>query len=170
MVDGADLAALVPDLSAAQVARIRAAATAVEAVRLPEDTFRWGWWPDNLRKDPVASHIQFVVVGTSLRLFWSASDWLELALSVAREESPRLTVSATIEVACWCDPDHNMHVVRSEERLVGTAAALTEAFESAADAVVRWAGESHDPLVVRAAAGLPNPQPQQVRSAADPCT
>jgi hypothetical protein len=67
-------------------------------------------------------------------------------------------VSATIEVACWCDPDHNMHVLRSEERFVGTAAALTVAFESAADAVVRWAGESHDPLVHRDAAGLPNPQ------------
>ena len=88
------------------------------------------------------------------------SDWLEFALCVVREQRPRLTVAATIEVACWCDPDHNMHVVRSEERLVGTAIALTEAFESAADAIVRWAGETHDPLVRRAAAGLPNPEPR----------
>jgi hypothetical protein len=158
--DGADLTALFPDLSAGEVARMRAAARGVEAVRLPDDTFRWDWWPENLRKDPVDKGIQLVVLGTTLTLFNNPGDWLELALRVVREQRPRLTVSATIEVACWCDPDHNMHVVRSEERLVGTATALTEAFESAADAVVRWAGDSRDPLVHRAAAGLPNPEPR----------
>ena len=158
--DGADLTALFPDLSAGEVARMRAAARGIEAVRLPDDTFRWGWWPENLRNDPVDKGIQLVVLGTTLTLFNNLSDWLELELCVVREQRPRLTVSATIEVACWCDPDHNMHVVRSQERLVGTATALTEAFESAADAVVRWVGESHDPLVHRAAAGLPNPEPR----------
>jgi hypothetical protein len=129
-------------------------------VRLPDATFRWDWWPENLRKDPVDKGIRLVVLGTTLTLFNNFSDWLELALCLVREQRPRLTVSATIEVACWCDPDHNMHVVRSEERLVGTATALTEAFESAADAVVRWAGENRDPLVHRTAAGLPNPEPR----------
>lgn len=158
--DRADLTALFSDLSAEQAARMRAAAERVEAVRLPDDTLRWDWWPDNLQKDPIDKRIQLIVLGTTLTLCNNLSDWLELALRVVREQRPRLTVSATIEVGCWCDPDHNMHAVRSEERLVGTATALTEAFESAADALVRWAGGSRDPLVHRAAAGLPNPVPR----------
>jgi hypothetical protein len=158
--DGADLAALFPDLSAGQVARMRAAARGVEAARSRDDVFRWDWFGENLPKDPVDKGVQLVVVGTTLTLFNNLSDWLELALCVVREQRPRLTVSATIEVACWCDPDHNMHVLRREEWLVGTATALTATFESAAAAVVRWAGESHDPLVHRAAAGLPNPEPR----------
>jgi hypothetical protein len=158
--DGAELTALFPDLSAGDVARMRAAARAAEAVRSRNDTFLWDWFPENLQKDPIDNGIQLVVLGTTLSFRKNLSDWLELALSVVREQRPRLTVAATIEVACWCDPDHNMHVVRSEERLVGTAIALTEAFESAADAVVRWAGESHDPRIRRAAAGLPNPEPR----------
>lgn len=142
---------------------MRAAARGIEAVRSPDDTLRWDWFPENLQEDPVdKGGIQLAVLDTTLTLFNNLSDWLELALVlwVVREQRPRLTVSATIEVACWCDPDHNMHVVRSEEWLVGTATALTEAFESAAGAVVRWAGEGRDPLVHRAAAGLPNPEPR----------
>jgi hypothetical protein len=158
--DGADLTALFPDLSAREVARMRAAARGVDVVRLRDDAFRWDWFPEHLQKDPVDKSVQLSVLGTTLTLFNKLGDWLELELWVVREQRPRLTVSATIEVACWCDPDHNLHVLSCEERLVGAAAALTEAFESAAAAVVRWAGESHDPLVQRAAAGLPNPEPR----------
>lgn len=155
--DRADLRALSAELSAADVARMRVAAEAVEAVRPAGDSFRWDWWPENLHKDPVPEDVQLIVLGTTLTLFDDLSDWLELSLCVVREWQPRLTVSATMEAACWCEPDHNVHVVRREERLVGTATALTEAFESASAALVRWAGEVHDPRVHRAAAGLPNP-------------
>jgi hypothetical protein len=158
--DDADLTALFPDLSVVEAARMRAAARTVEAARSRDDAFRWDWFPDNLHKDPVDKTVQLLVLGTTLRLFNNLGDWLELELWVVREQRPQLTVAATSEVACWCDPDHNLHVLSCEERLVGTAAALTEAFESAAAAVVRWSGESHDPNVQRGAAGLPNPEPR----------
>ena len=155
--DRANLTELFADLSAEQATRMRAAAEGVEAVRLPDDIFRWDWWPENVRKDPPDNRTQLLVLGTTLTLFNNLSDWLELAICVVRERRPTLTVSAAVEVACWCHPDHNMHSVRRKEQLVGTAAAMTEAFESAAASVRRWAAGSHDPLVHRTAAGLPNP-------------
>jgi len=145
---------LFPDFSAAEAARTRAAAGRIETARLPEDTGKWDWWPEHLGVDPVHKDIQPIIAGTTLTLSNSGVDWLELALCIVRETRQRLTVSATVEVACWCDPDHNMHVVRKDEHLVGTGTALASAFESAGSALERWAGGSHDPDAYRAAAGL----------------
>ncbi|MFF1816079.1 hypothetical protein ACFVWG_02205 [Kribbella sp. NPDC058245] len=153
-LDGVDLTALVADMSAEDAARMRVAARLVDEVRLPKDTLRWDWWPENLQVDPVDKWVQSLVLGTTLVLYDDAGDRLELNLYVVREQRPRLTVAATLEVACWCATDHGMHVLRLEEQLVGTARPLAEAFETGADAVVRWAAGSHDPVAQRAAAGL----------------
>ncbi|MCR6488720.1 hypothetical protein M8542_38415 [Amycolatopsis sp. OK19-0408] len=152
-----DWSSFVADLSAAEAARIRAAAERVEAARPPEDTGQWDWWPEHVGIDPGGKTTQLIIAGTTLTPSNNGVDWLELDLSIVREQRPRLTVSATLEVACWCDPDHGIHVVHSEEHLVGAAPALTAAIESAAAALERWAAGSRDPSVHRATAGLPNP-------------
>ena len=155
MFDEVELDVLFPGFTSAELSRMRSAAKTVEASRLPKDTLRWDWWPENLRADAADEAMPLTALGTTVTLFNNGSDWLELALCVVPEQRPRLTVSATIEVACWCEPDHNMHVIRSEEHLVGTAAALVDAFESAANTLARWSGEGTDPNAYRTAAGLP---------------
>lgn len=157
MFDEVELDALLPEFRSADLSRMRSAAKAVESARLPKDTLRWDWWPENLRAEAADEAMPLTILGTTLTLFNNGTDWLELALCVVREQQPRLTVSATIEVACWCDPDHNMHVIRSEEHLVGTAPALAAAFESAANTLADWAVQGNDPSVYRTAAGLQNP-------------
>lgn len=99
-----------------------------------------------------------IVFGTTLARCHDLGDSLELALCVVREQPPRMTVAVTIDVACWCEPDHGTHTVRSAEWLGGNPTALTDAFESAADTLVGWAAASPDPKIHRAAAGLPNPK------------
>lgn len=159
MFDEVELDVLFPGFTSGGLSRMRSAAKTVEAARLPKDTLRWDWWPENLRSESADEAMPLTVLGTTVTLFNNGSDWLELALCVVREQQPRLTVSATIEVACWCDPDHNMHVIRSEEHLVGTPTALAAAFESAANSIARWAGEGTDPDAYRTAAGLANAEP-----------
>ena len=54
-----------------------------------------------------------LLVDTTITLYESRDDWLELTLDIAWLAPPRLTVNAAVEVACWCPQDHNMHRVRT---------------------------------------------------------
>lgn len=157
--DDFDLTVLFPEMSAAEMARVRVAAARLNEARLPDGKLRWGWFPENLDAAPAVTRsapMPIVVDGSVW--FTGHSEVMELTLEVYRETPPAFTVSADLGVECWCDPDHGTHYVRNLERLVGTGAALADAVEAAVNVLVAWSAETHDPSVHRTAAGLPNPQ------------
>ena len=112
-----------------------------------------------------AEGIQWVIFGIEFQYRTPTHDVIGFNLHVSREEPPRLSVDISIDVYCWCEQDHNTHEVHSQSWLVGTAAAFTDAFESATVALSSWLAGSHEPSMYRAAAGLPNPPGQQRISA-----
>ena len=80
---------------------------------------------------------------------------LELALGIVW--GPELAVSATVEVACWCPHNHNVHQVRETHRPVTGPGELVDAFAAGVAMLVDVldAG-SFDPSTWRIRAGLPD--------------
>jgi hypothetical protein len=149
---------LLPGLSESAAQRIVQAANRLDELRTTTDTAVWDWYPDKAAPPAVVpGRAVPLLFGTSLSLFHTATDWLELAVDVAWSAPPLFTVSARVEVACWCSTDHGAHAVQTQEWLVGTGEAAGEALVAAVEAVVAWLNRPHHPSVWRARSGLPNP-------------
>lgn len=70
---------------------------------------------------------------TTITLHRTRDDWLELALGIAWREPRQLTVYASVEAACWCPQDHNMHQVREAEWPVADGTDLVAGFSAGAE-------------------------------------
>ncbi|WP_406298803.1 hypothetical protein OG948_26205 [Embleya sp. NBC_00888] len=148
---------LFPDLDDHGRERLVAAAQALDLRRSLDDPARWFWnEPDPLSPEPEPEPSPHIL-GTALLLYEADGDWLELGLDVWQLDGPFVSVTATVEVACWCDTDHNMHAVQRAEWPASTAQAFLEAFHTAALSVIRRIEGPRDPRDLRARAGLPNP-------------
>ncbi|MEU8137280.1 hypothetical protein [Streptodolium elevatio] len=148
---------LFPQLDDSGRERLTAAARALDLRRSLDDPARWFWnEPDPADPQP-EPEAQPHVLGTALLLYESDGDWLELGLDVWHQEGPRVSVTATVEVACWCELDHNMHAVQRAEWTADGGQALVEAFNAAALSVIRRIEGPRDPRDLRTRAGLPNP-------------
>jgi hypothetical protein len=152
-------ARLFPQLDDTGRERLVAAVRALDLRRSLDDPARWFWHEPDAAEPPPDPADSPHVLGTSLQLYESAldGDWLELGLDVWKNEGPFVSVTATIEVACWCDTDHNMHAVQRAEWSASTPQALVEAFNTAALSVIRRIEGPRDPRDMRTRAGLPNP-------------
>ncbi|MBL7259433.1 hypothetical protein [Paractinoplanes lichenicola] len=127
------------------------------AERLESYQVQWHWYPEHA--EPPASppdRVCMLVFDGTISLFSTGVDWLELALHVAWE--PELAVHASVEVACWCPQNHNMHAIAEATWLTGTPAALLSSFTAGVDMLIGFidAGVS-DVTLLRSEAGLPNP-------------
>jgi hypothetical protein len=102
-----------------------------------------------------------ILVDTTIMLYDTRDDWLELTLGIAWMAPPKLTVNAAVEVACWCPQDHNMHQVRAAQWHAVNSRELVEAFAAGTAMLVDvLATGPFDPLPWRAQAGLPDaPKP-----------
>jgi hypothetical protein len=137
--------------------RLTAAAKALDLRRSLDDPARWFWNEPDPGEPAHAAEATPHILGTALLLYESDGDWLELGLDIWRHEGPFVSVTATVEVACWCEVDHSMHAVQRAEWPASTGTALVEAFNAAALSVIRRIEGPRDPRELRARAGLPNP-------------
>ncbi|MFF5084967.1 hypothetical protein ACFY36_48670 [Actinoplanes sp. NPDC000266] len=114
------------------------------------DRVSWHWYPDHL------DAFLGTLVRITITLYNTRDDWLELALSVTGGEGGHLAVEAAVEVACWCDDDHNAHRVRDLSREVDDDYELADAFAAGAKMLTAVLTEGpFEPQPWRAAAGLP---------------
>jgi hypothetical protein len=154
----APLRELFPGLSALGEVRMRRAAAQLDAASPGSNNAAWDWYLDHVLPPPAPRPgMTHLVLSTSIGMFGTTVDWLELSVNVGWSDRPFLGVSAAVEVACWCAVDHNMHAVRNFEWLAGHADALVVAFESATESVVGWSSGPRDPNAWRTVAGLPQP-------------
>lgn len=118
----------------------------------------WHWYPER-REPPRApgSAPYLLLVDTTITLYESRDDWLELTLDIAWLAPPRLTVNAAVEVACWCPQDHNMHRVRTARWHSLNSHELAGAFAAGAAMLEDvLAMGPFDPRPWRVQAGLPD--------------
>jgi hypothetical protein len=103
-------------------------------------------------------------IGTTLGAYDGPSDWTEIDISVrswrtqaAQGRSQRLwRLWATLDVACWCEPDHNIHRIQEVTFEVGSPAGLDQACASALSVLDGWIAEGLLPADSwRDRAGLP---------------
>jgi hypothetical protein len=98
-----------------------------------------------------------LLVDTTITLYGTRDDWLELTLDIAWIKPPKLTVNAAVEVACWCPRDHNMHQVREASWPVADSHELVEAFAAGTAMLVDVLGSGpFEPRPWRLQAGLPD--------------
>jgi hypothetical protein len=122
------------------------------------DQSAWHWYPDR-REPPQASDrgAYLLLVDTTITLYDTRDDWLELALDIAWLAPPKLTVNAAVEVACWCPQDHNMHQVRTARWHAINSHELVEAFAAGTAMLLDvLATGPFDPRHWRVQAGLPD--------------
>jgi hypothetical protein len=89
----------------------------------------WHWYPE--RREPPQSLGGggfLLLVATAITVYNTGDDWLELTLDIGWLAPPLLTVSAAVEVACWCPQDHNMHPVRTARWHAADSLQLVQAF------------------------------------------
>lgn len=118
----------------------------------------WHWYPE--RREPPQSSgsgLYLLLVDTTITLCETRDDWLELTLDIAWRPSPKLTVNAAVEVACWCPHYHNMHQVRAGRWQAADSHELVEAFAAGSAMLVDvLARGPFDPRSWRVQAGLPD--------------
>jgi hypothetical protein len=138
--------------------RLMAAADALDAVRPPTGRKRWESYAHEGPPESLSGG-SAILFQTEVTLFNEGSDWLELSLDVAFYAVPSLIVTASVEVACWCEPDHNIHFAEQHQWLVGSAGPLADAFEAGTAALHGWIVDGpREPEPRRVRAGLPGPK------------
>lgn len=93
----------------------------LDQARPPADPGGWRWYEEQpfpmpkMPRDPAP-----IIIGTAVTVYSGTQDWLELAVGVWQSVPSVLTVTAPVEVACWCVTNHNVHTVEQREWVVGT--------------------------------------------------
>lgn len=72
----------------------------------------WWWFPSAPAPGPAGTALSYSLLTLTIALARDHADWLELSLDLGRSEPEGLLLTASVEVACWCPRDHNMHAVR----------------------------------------------------------
>jgi hypothetical protein len=126
----------------------------LDELRRAGDTQRWVY-QDQPR--PVNAHATpRQAFGTALGRFYDQDDWLELALDVWSDINSAALVTATVEVACFCAIDHNVHNVAEAEWPATTPAGLVIAANEAVRMLTNWAANDLDPSEWRQQSRLPD--------------
>jgi hypothetical protein len=118
----------------------------------------WHWYPEH-RKPPQSwdGGLYLLLADTTITLFDTRDDWLELTLDIAWTAPSKLTVNAAVEVACWCPQDHNVHQVRATRWHPANSRELVKAFAAATAMLADvLATGPFDPHSWRALADLPD--------------
>lgn len=123
------------------------------------DSDGWHWYPASTT-DPLPStdRIHYLLLDTSIIVYNTGVDWLELTLYVAWGTTlPNLIANAAVEVACWCAQNHNMHPIREAQWDVTNSCELANAF-AAGTAMLSEVLDTgpYDPSSWRIPAGLPD--------------
>ncbi|GAA0506066.1 hypothetical protein Ade02nite_90960 [Paractinoplanes deccanensis] len=131
--------------------RLRELATRLERHH-SADRVAWRWYPEHVEPDGTRR----VLVGTTITLYDTRDDWLELSLQIAWQPDGRLGVESTVEVACWCADNHNMHPVRESARDADDDFELADEFAAGVKLLTTVLNEGpFEPQPWRVAAGLP---------------
>jgi len=123
------------------------------------DRGTWHWYPEH-RTRP--AHIPgqtfyLLIVDTTITLYDTRDDWLELTLDIAWRTPSMLTVNAAVEVACWCPQNHNMHQVRRAQWQAVNSLGLVEGFAAGTAWLTEvLAAGPFEPRTWRTQAGLPD--------------
>ncbi|MGW2865521.1 hypothetical protein [Streptomyces sp. NPDC001205] len=151
---------LFPGVGAAEVARLRAAAAALDAARPLGDAPKWHWLlKHSVFPGPDTVGIP-VILCTAVSMHASPTDWTELELDVSWTRQGLLQVTAQVGVACFCEVDHNTHYVEELNLVIEGERSLAAAFERAVEQIVDWTSAPSDPAVWRTKAGMPSPPEQ----------
>jgi hypothetical protein len=160
-IDQLPLSDALPSDYAAAVGELRRSARVLEAHPAAVDRIGWWWYPKHRSLSSLQTeHAYILLFDTTITLFNSGHDWLELTLDLAWR--PELTVNAAVEVACWCSEDHYMHQVRAEHWPVTNHYDLAESFAAGTAMLTNVLNSGpFDPSDWRVAAGLPDAPPQR---------
>ncbi|MCF2533183.1 hypothetical protein [Yinghuangia soli] len=141
-----------------ELERMRLAVTALDAARPADQDAEWEWFAEHAQAPvPLPAVGASVVLQTTVGLYESDSDWLELELEVAWMQRG-LRVGAVLGVACWCESDnHGTHYLDPMDLDADDGTSIAEAFDAATAQLLAWAGGPRDPSYWRGAAGLPQP-------------
>ncbi|MEV4350542.1 hypothetical protein AB0J83_39300 [Actinoplanes sp. NPDC049596] len=116
------------------------------------DRVAWHWYPEHVEVRADGK----ILAGVTITMYDTRDDWLELSLRILWRAGPRLSVEASVEVACWCAENHNMHPVRELDRDVEDDFELADAFAAGVKMLVAVLGAGpFEPQPWRVAAGLP---------------
>ncbi|GIJ38344.1 hypothetical protein Vwe01_16690 [Micromonospora andamanensis] len=160
-IDQVPLPDVLPSEYAAALDELQRLGRTLDVHRAAATRIGWWWYPEHRQRPPVpADGVHLLLFDTTITLFNSGQDWLELTLDVAW--GSRLTVNAAVEVGCWCSQDHNMHQVRSENWPVTGSHDLVRGFAAgiAMLTIVLDSG-SFDPSAWRVEAGLADAPPRR---------
>jgi hypothetical protein len=126
----------------------------LDELRRTGDAQRWVY-----EDGPLQVHVREArrqALGTVLGRCYSQSDWLELALDVWYDVRCAVLVTATVEVACYCPTDHNVHNAAEEEWTATSPAGLIWAATEAVSVLTVWATDESGPSEWRRRSGVPD--------------
>jgi hypothetical protein len=152
-LDAVPLSTLFPRLSAADVESLRCSALVVDAARVREAEPTWLWEPSH-SVFPGAGPGAAVLLLAEITEQAERGDQLEFLLGVAWTDQAELSVSAAVNVACWCDTDHATHDVDALRLIINGETSLGQAFRAGADRLVGWLADPRDADYWRLRAGL----------------
>jgi hypothetical protein len=152
------LCEVLPDEYASGEGELRRLADELDSHPSAAGRLAWHWYPEHKAPSQSSDRGQYLLlVDTTITLYDTRDDWLELTLDIAWLASPGLTVNAAVEVACWCPQDHNMHQVRTAQWHAANSHELVEAFAAGTAMLVNvLATGPFDPRPWRVQADLPD--------------
>jgi len=155
-LDAVPLEQLLPGIDTGCLTRIRAAAASLDAARPRGDAPTWYWHPEHATFPGFDARGSRAVLETGVAT-GDRSDWTELDLDFRWNWIGMREVTATLDVACFCDEDHNVHQVEELALLAASYGALSAQLERAVEQVHTWLAGPLEPAYWRDRAGLPQP-------------
>jgi len=157
-IESVPLREVLPSVLASATDEVRRLAVRLEAHCPNRARVAWHWYPAHRQTPPSPSpRTYLLLVDTTITLYTTSDDWLELTLDIAWRSGPVLTVNAAVEVACWCPTNRNTHQVRAASWQPETDRDLIDTFAAGVlmlTDVLR--GGPFEPGPWRAEAGLPD--------------
>lgn len=128
----APLTDLFPGIVDESLARLAEIDDRLSQARLPADLGDWRWYDKHVNPPPKTRRdLSSLIIGTAVSVYQGNGDWLELAIDIWQSMHPLRTVTASVEVGCWCETNHNMHTPEQREWVVGTDEGLVRAVGAA---------------------------------------